>query len=150
LSNSKRADPVLARSAEAHESSKAAIDSALEAKAKRQMRDQKRLAKEKGRVKNVLEAPKTDTTGEGEITTSDIIALEAKLRKTAQRGVVKMFNAVRAAQVQSAEAEKKTRKDGVLGMGRRDEKVNEMTKKGFLDLIASGGGGLKKGALEEA
>lgn len=149
LSTSKRSDPVLARSAEAHESSKAAIDSALEAKAKRQLRDQKRKAMEKGRVRDVLQTSQTEVfDGEPDMTTSDILALEAKLRKTAQRGVVKMFNAVRAAQVQSAEAEKKTRKDGVIGMGRRDEKVNEMTKKGFLDLIA--GGGLKKGTIEEA
>lgn len=149
LSTSKRSDPVLARSAEAHESSKAAIDSALEAKAKRQLRDQKRKAMEKGRVRDVLQTSQSEIfDGEPDMTTSDILALEAKLRKTAQRGVVKMFNAVRAAQVQSAEAEKKTRKDGVIGMGRRDEKINEMTKKGFLDLIA--GGGLKKGTIEEA
>ncbi|CEJ80819.1 Putative DUF1665 domain-containing protein [[Torrubiella] hemipterigena] len=150
LSNSKRSDPVLARNAEAHEASKAAVDSALEAKAKRHLRDMKRKAMEKGRVKDVLVASNSETTGEPDMTTGDILALEGRLRKVAQRGVVKMFNAVRAAQVKSAEAEKNTKRDGVLGMGTRTEKVNEMTKKGFLDLIASGGGGLKKSGLEEA
>jgi hypothetical protein len=38
----------------------------------------------------------------------------------------------------------------VVGVKRKEEKITEMSKKGFLDLIASGGGGLKKGGLEEA
>ncbi|KAL0943222.1 DUF1665 domain protein [Colletotrichum truncatum] len=145
LSNAKRADPVLARSAEAHEAAKAAVDKALEAKAKKQMRQQKKEAQEKGRVRNVLIAPEAEDTSTGEMLES-----ERRLRKVAQRGVVKLFNAVRAAQVKAVEAEKKARKDGVVGVVRREEKINEMSKKGFLDLIASGGGGLKKGALEEA
>lgn len=153
LSSSKRADPVLARSAAAHESSRAVLDSALEAKAKRQLREQKRKAQEKGRVRDVLVATAAATSAlEPEVTTAEILAVEARLRKVAQRGVVKMFNAVRAAQVKSTETERATREGGVLGMGRREEKVNEMSKKGFLDLLASGGNALKKGAsaIEEA
>ncbi|KAK0383545.1 hypothetical protein NLU13_9456 [Sarocladium strictum] len=150
LSTSKRADPVLARSAAAHEASKAAVDSALEAKARKQIRDEKRRAMEKGRVKDVLVATANDTTGELETSTGEILETERRLRKVAQRGVVKLFNAVRAAQVKAAEAEKDSRKTGVIGMSQREEKVNQMSKKGFLELIASGGGGLKKGALEEA
>ncbi|KAH6987709.1 Rrp15p-domain-containing protein [Ilyonectria sp. MPI-CAGE-AT-0026] len=150
LSTSKRSDPVLARSAAAHEASKAAVDTALEAKARKQIREQKKRAMEKGRVKDVLVATAVDTTGELETTTSEIMVTERRLRKVAQRGVVKLFNAVRAAQVKAVEAEQTTRKTGVIGMNRREEKVNEMSKKGFLDLIASGGGGLKKGGLEEA
>ncbi|EXF82471.1 hypothetical protein COL5a_000067 [Colletotrichum fioriniae] len=145
LSNAKRSDPVLARSAEAHQSAQAAVDQALESKARKQMRAQKKEAMEKGRVRNVLVAPETEETSTGEM-----IETERRLRKVAQRGVVKLFNAVRAAQVKAAEAEKKARKDGVVGVVRREEKINEMSKKGFLDLIASGGGGLKKGGLEEA
>lgn len=150
LSSSKRADPVLARSAAAHEASKAAVDSALEAKARKQIRDEKRRAMEKGRVKDVLIATANDATGELETSTGEILETEKRLRKVAQRGVVKLFNAVRAAQVKAAEAEKDSRKTGVIGMSQREEKVNQMSKKGFLELIASGGGGLKKGALEEA
>ncbi|KAJ0158149.1 Ribosomal RNA-processing protein 15 [Colletotrichum tanaceti] len=145
LSNAKRADPVLARSAEAHQSAKAAVDLALESKARKQIRQQKKEALEKGRVRNVLVAPEMEN-----LSTGEMIETERRLRKVAQRGVVKLFNAVRAAQVKAAEAEKKARKDGVVGVVRREEKINEMSKKGFLDLIASGGGGLKKGALEEA
>ncbi|KAM0196924.1 hypothetical protein ACHAPA_006160 [Fusarium lateritium] len=150
LSTSKRSDPVLARSAAAHEASKAAVDSALESKARKQLREAKKRAFEKGRVKDVLIATTNDNTGELETSTSEIMVTERRLRKVAQRGVVKLFNAVRAAQVKAVEAEKGTRKEGVIGMKKREEKVNEMSKKGFLELIASGGGGLKKGALEEA
>ncbi|KAK1573248.1 Rrp15p-domain-containing protein [Colletotrichum navitas] len=145
LTTAKRADPVLARSAEAHESARAAVDLALEAKARKQLRQQKKEAMERGRVRNVLVAPETEG-----MSTGDMIETERRLRKVAQRGVVKLFNAVRAAQVKAVEAEKKARRDGVVGVVRREEKINEMSKKGFLDLIASGGGGLKKGALEEA
>ena len=60
-----------------------------------------------------------------------------------------MFNAVRAAQVKAAETERATKKDRLIGTGNREAKVNEMSKKGFLDLIASGGGGLKSGPIEE-
>jgi hypothetical protein len=149
LSASKRSDPVLSRSVAAHEASKAAVDIALEAKARRKLKEQKRVALEKGRVKDILVAT-IDESGEPEMTTSDILAIEKALRKTAQRGVIRMFNAVRAAQVQAADAEKSVRKEGVIGKNTREEKINEMSKKGFLDLIASGGGGLKKTPLEEA
>lgn len=150
LTSSKRADPVLARSAAAHQASKAAVDTALESKAKKQMREQKRVAMEKGRVKDVLIASRSEFTGEPEESTAEILETERRLRKVAQRGVVKLFNAVRAAQVKATEAERGNRKDGVIGIKNRGEKVNELSKKGFLELIASGGGALKKGALEEA
>ena len=164
LSTSRRADPVLARSAEAQEASRRVVDSALETKARRRMREAKRLAMEKGRVRDVLIAGSGSTkqlnviTGEVEEvedgkrkeTTQEILETERRLRKVAQRGVVKLFNAVRAAQVKASEAENRARNEGVVGVKRRGEKVTEMSRKGFLDLIASGGGKLKKGALEEA
>lgn len=149
LPTSKRADPVLARSASANENAKAAADAALEAKAKRHIRLQKKEALEKGRVKDVLIASRDNRTGEVEGTTSGILETERRLRKVAQRGVVKLFNAVRAAQVKAAEAERGTKKDGIIGLSTKEAKVNEMSKKGFLDLIASGGGGMKKGAVIE-
>ncbi|KXX76565.1 Ribosomal RNA-processing protein 15 [Madurella mycetomatis] len=161
LPASRRADPIVARSGAAAENARQAVDAALEAKARKRLREQKRLAMEKGRVRDVLVASTTRTlniaTGEieevvdeGAETTSQILATEKRLRKVAQRGVVKLFNAVRAAQVKAAEAERAARKEGIVGVKRKEEKVTEMSRKGFLDLIASGGGGLKKGALEEA
>lgn len=154
LTASKRADPVLSRSAAAAEASKAILDHALEAKARKEMRQQKKEALERGRVKDVLLATGNDEAAAGgeltETTAAGVMVTERRLRKVAQRGVVKLFNAVRAAQVATAETEKSNKKGGLIGMTHRQDKVNEMTKKGFLDLIASGGGGLKKGALEEA
>ena len=165
LSTSRRADPLLVRSAEAQEASRKIVDSALETKARRRIREAKRLAMEKGRVRDVLvagsgtEKKLNILTGEVEEveedeksreTTQHILETERRLRKVAQRGVVKLFNAVRAAQVKASEAENKARNEGVVGVKRREEKVTEMSRKGFLDLIASGGGKLKKGALEEA
>ncbi|KAI1762478.1 Rrp15p-domain-containing protein [Hypoxylon sp. FL1150] len=150
LSNTRRADPVLSRSADAHQAAKEAVDNALEAKARKHMREQKRMAQEKGRVKDVLRGAVDYATGEAETTTQEIQQTEKRLRKVAHRGVVMLFRAVREAQERATEAEKDARKDGIVGVQRRQGKVNEMSRQGFLDLIAGGGGKLKKGALEEA
>ncbi|KAK4197719.1 Rrp15p-domain-containing protein [Triangularia verruculosa] len=161
LPTSKRADPIVARSAAAADNAKQLVDTALEAKARKRLREQKRLAMEKGRVRDVL-VPSTKRTlnlqtGEieevledGAETTGQLLATERRLRKVAQRGVVKLFNAVRAAQVKASEAERAVKREGIVGVKRKEEKITEMSRKGFLDLIANGGGGLKKGGLEEA
>lgn len=102
---------------------------------------------EKGRVKDVLLG--TDAgNAEGEIGGVDVGEMreqEKKLRKTAQRGVVKLFNAVRAAQVKGEEA---ARKGGAPG--RKKERVEEMSKQGFLELVAGGGSQRKNISIEES
>lgn len=133
LSTSKRSDPVLSRSVDASTASRELNEAKLEAKARRKLHAEKRLALEKGRVKDVLGLESTD------VSTAEIQEQEKRLKKTAQRGVVKLFNAVRAAQVQGELAREEARKEGVVGMGQREERVNEMSKKSFLDLIAKGG-----------
>jgi hypothetical protein len=155
LATSKRADPVLSRSQAAIETSKEITDQALEKKAKNKMKDEKKAALEKGRVKDVLGASTAFDAANGyadgeQPSVQQVMETEKRLRKTAQRGVVKLFNAVRAAQVKGEEAAREARVKGLVGHGRREEKVNEMSKKGFLDLIAGGGGGLKAGGVEEA
>ncbi|KAI9729488.1 MAG: hypothetical protein M1818_008510 [Claussenomyces sp. TS43310] len=154
LSTSKRGDPVLSRSVTALQASREFNDLALEKKAKQKLREERRAALDKGRVKDVLGASTAFDTAHGDgvptMTTAETMALEKRLRKTAQRGVVKLFNAVRAAQVKGEEAAKEARQKGLIGQGRREERVNEMSKQGFLDLIAGGGGGLKAGGMEEA
>jgi len=100
---------------------------------------------EKGRVKNVLTNDNPDGTSTGEL-----IQLERRLRKTAHRGVIMLFRAVREAQERAVEAEKEVRKEGVIGSHQRKEKVNEMSRQGFLDLIAHSGGKPKKSVIEEA
>ena len=161
LATGRRADPVLSRSADAHRAAREVVDAALEAKARKQMREQRRLALEKGRVRDVLgglavgggpgEENNDDGGNErGGSSVAETQARERRLRKVAHRGVVVLFRAVREAQERAARAEVEARKGGVFGAKSREEKVSEMSRQGFLDLIASGGGKLKKGGLEEA
>ncbi|PBP20175.1 ribosomal RNA-processing protein 15 [Diplocarpon rosae] len=153
LSTSKRSDPVLSRSVDAIQASREITDLALEKAARHKLRVEKREAMDKGRVKDVLGASTAfdaaNCVADGP-TVQETQELEKRLRRTAQRGVVKLFNAVRAAQVKGEEAAREARTKGLVGYRRREEKVTEMSKKGFLDLIAGGGGGLKAGAIEEA
>lgn len=147
LSTSKRADPVLARSATAAQALAEVAESKLEAKARQKLREDKKLALCKGRVTDVLLGDAGGQDG-GEVhgQAAFIREQEKKLRKTAQRGVVKLFNAVRAAQIKGEEA---ARQGGAAG--RKRERVAEMSKEGFLELVA--GGGEKKGIeanIEEA
>lgn len=133
LSTAKRSDPVLSRSKSAADANKTLADQKLEAKAKAQIRAEKHAAREKGRVRDVLGL---ETDG---VETGKVVEMERRLKKTAQRGVVRLFNAVRAAQVQGEKARLHASNTGVVGIGKREEKVNEMSKQGFLDLIGSGG-----------
>lgn len=165
LSTSKRSDPVLARSKTAALASQELSNSRLEMKARHKLREEKKAEMDKGRVRDVLGLESTsaaakvgtepgtaDTSAQEAMSVGDIAEQERRLRKTAQRGVVKLFNAVRAAQVKAEEAGREARKKGVIGVGRREEKVSEMSKQGFLALIAGGGAGGKPkvGAIEEA
>lgn len=138
LTTTQRNDPVLSRSKDASTTVKEISEIQLEAKARRKLRDDKRVAMERGRVKDVLGIEDKD------ISTAEVAEQEKKLRKMAQRGVVKLFNAVRAAQVKGEEAARTVSAVGVsgtavVGADRRKEKVNEMSKKGFLDLLAGDG-----------
>ena len=134
LSTSKRNDPVLARSATAAEANASIANSKLESKARQKLRADKKEALEKGRVKDVLGVESGDVGA--------VMEEEKRLRKIAQRGVVKLFNAVRGAQVRAEEARKWTKGT----RGRVEEKVAEMSKKGFLEMVAGGG---KEGVIEE-
>ncbi len=151
LTSTKRADPVLARSTTAAQANTDIASAKLDAQARQKLREDKKAALDKGRVKDVLlgtDAPdkmdEGEEMGDGE-KVKEIQELEKRLRKTAQRGVVKLFNAVRQAQVRAEEAAKEK---GTIGRGRREEKVGEMSKKGFLEMVAGGGGGGNKKPAE--
>ncbi|KAL1584199.1 hypothetical protein WHR41_07254 [Cladosporium halotolerans] len=133
LSTAKRSDPVLSRSKSAADANKSLADSKLESKARAQIKTEKRALLEKGRVKDVLGLENEN------VATGAVMEEEKRLKKTAQRGVVKLFNAVRAAQVKAEGAMKAAKQEGVVGLGKREERMNEMSKQGFLDLISSGG-----------
>ncbi|EXJ60753.1 hypothetical protein A1O7_04906 [Cladophialophora yegresii CBS 114405] len=127
LSQSARKDPVLSRSKDAVDTSAALANERLEKRAKAKLRADRREELERGRVKDVLGL----SSGQA----GDVAEEEKRLRKIAQRGVVKLFNAVRAAQVKAEQAAKEERKKGTIGMANRQEKVNEISKQGFLELI---------------
>ena len=155
LTTSQRSDPVLARSKDAAQASHELAEGKLELKAGRALREEKRKLSEKGRVRDVLlgdRAPSTVPPSSSKLETgtavhdgmdgpsaAEILEQERRLRKTAQRGVVKLFNAVRAAQVKGEQAAREARAKGTVGMGRREEKVGEMSREGFLALVAGGG-----------
>lgn len=127
LPKAARKDPVLSRSREAAEESTKIANERLEQRAKTKLRTDKKEDLQRGRIKDVL--------GLSSGQTGQIAEEEKRLRKVAQRGVVKLFNAVRTAQVRAEQAAREERKKGTVGMANREEKVNEMSKQGFLELI---------------
>lgn len=135
LSTSKRADPVLARSKVASAANQELANARLEAKARQRLRDEKKVQLDKGRVKDALGVD----ADAGQGSAAETIELERRLKKVAQRGAIKLFNAVRAAQVKGEQAAQAAKKQGVVSIKDREAKVMEMSKKGFLDLIAQGG-----------
>lgn len=135
LTTTKRPDPILSRSKAASETHKALAENKLEQKARSQLQAEKKAALQKGRVVDVLELDNPD------VDTGRIQEEEKRLKKIAQRGVVRLFNAVRAAQVKAEEAARQARAEGVVGRKQKDERVNEMSREGFLELIKEGGRG---------
>ncbi|KAL2810201.1 Rrp15p-domain-containing protein [Aspergillus granulosus] len=127
LPTSARADPVLSRSKIATKTSTDLAEEKLDNQARAKLRAEKKEELDRGRVRDVLGI---------EVGQAGAVAEEEKrLRKIAQRGVVKLFNAVRAAQVRGEEAAKEERKKGTVGMGEREKAVNQVSKQGFLELI---------------
>jgi len=105
----------------------------IEAAARAQLRAEKKQSLEKGRIKDVLGLESAN------VDTGRVLEEERRLKKTAQRGVVRLFNAVRAAQVRAEEGMKQAQQEGVVGMRQREERMQEMSKEGFLELISRGG-----------
>jgi Rrp15p len=133
LSQSARKDPVLTRSKEAVQISNDIANERLEKRARAKLRADRKEDLERGRVKDVLGL----TTGDAGQTAEE----EKRLRRIAQKGVVKLFNAVRAAQLKGEEAARKARKEGTVGFANREDMVDELGKRAFLELI----NGKKKG-----
>ena len=115
-------DPILARS----KSYSRALESA-----KSENRIRKALAAQRKALRSIGHVEDLSTHDAKEI------EYERSLKKTAQRGVIKLFNAIRASQVKAEQALSQTQ-----GSSRadREEKVKEMSREGFLNLIKSGWG----------
>ncbi|KAJ5796897.1 uncharacterized protein N7518_005437 [Penicillium psychrosexuale] len=127
LPTSARADPVLSRSSYAAKLVNEAADEKLDNAARAKMRAEKKEEMDRGRVRDVM--------GIQRGIAGPVAEEEKRVRKMAQRGVVKLFNAVRAAQVRGEEAANDERKKGTIGMGEREKAANEVSKQGFLELI---------------
>lgn len=141
LTSQKRSEPILSRSKSAQEANKTLSDQKLTQKAHKQLLAEKRAAQEAGRVKDIL------GLNDPNVSTEATTAKERELKRTAQKGVIKLFNAVRAAQVKGEQAEREAREKGVVGLGKREEQVKELSKQGFLDMI-TGGAKQKEGSVE--
>lgn len=128
LPTSARADPVLSRSKGASQTTTDFADEKLDRQARAKLRAEKKEELDRGRIRDVMGIERGQAGAVAE--------KEKRLRKVGQRGVVKLFNAVRAAQVRGEEAVKQERKKGTIGMGEREKAANEVSKQGFLELIS--------------
>ncbi|KAM9895854.1 hypothetical protein OXX79_007825 [Metschnikowia pulcherrima] len=121
-----RNDPILVR----NKSTLKKLESdKLDAKAKRVMLSEKREMQDKLRVTNLLPAAH-DTENAREM-----IEKEKRLKKVAQKGVVKLFNAVLATQVRTNQDLDQEN----VGSSKKQELLNELTKSKFLDLVKAAG-----------
>ncbi|KAM9901717.1 hypothetical protein OXX79_004369 [Metschnikowia pulcherrima] len=121
-----RSDPILVR----NKSTLKKLESdKLDAKAKRVMLSEKREMQDKLRVTNLLPAAH-DTENAREM-----IEKEKRLKKVAQKGVVKLFNAVLATQVRTNQDLDQEN----VGSSKKQELLNELTKSKFLDLVKAAG-----------
>lgn len=96
----------------------------LEAKAKKAILAEKKQLYDKHRVKNLLPSAEDDSV-------RDKLEHEKKLKKVAQKGVVRLFNAIMSTQIKTNEAIKKEHG----GEAKKQELLNEMSKEKFLDLV---------------
>lgn len=122
-----RKDPILARNKSVQ---KKLESDKLELKAKRLLLTEKKQLRDKHHIENVL------PSAEEPEKVREIIERERKMKKIAQKGVVRLFNAVIATQVQSG---KQLGQSKGLGETLKEELMNEMSKERFLDLVQAAG-----------
>lgn len=151
LTRTQRINPILARSADAKEADAALLDRKLEKRARAEMRREKSdkggwqpdVISGESRLGESVGADKEEGMGPY----AAYQQREKELRKMAQRGVVKMFNAFAHVREKAGEAQ------GVVGGSRakREERATEMSKEGWLEYVGLGGKGKveEKGQLEK-
>jgi hypothetical protein len=121
-----RKDPILARS---KKELKNFENDKLEQKAKRLLLAEKKKKLTANRNKNLL--PTDDNIARS------VLQHEKQLKKIAQRGVIKLFNAILMTQT-GTQADIKN-ESGLLGNSKRKELVNEISKEKFLSLVQQSG-----------
>ncbi|KAH3675503.1 hypothetical protein WICMUC_002694 [Wickerhamomyces mucosus] len=120
-----RKDPILARS---KQTIKKAESEKLEAKARQELLSEKKKVYDKDRVKDLL--PKNNENARS------ILEHERKLKKIAQRGVIRLFNVIMSTQNKTNSEASKTK---VLGQDQKDKLITEISKENFFDLVKQAG-----------
>lgn len=121
-----RKDPILARS---KKELKTFENDKLEQKAKRLLLNEKKKKLTANRVQNLL--PTDDKIARS------VFEHEKKLKKTAQKGVIKLFNAI--LMTQTSTLENINNESSLLGQSKKKELVNEISKEKFLSLVQQAG-----------
>lgn len=120
-----RKDPILARS---KKELKTFENEKLEEKAKRMLLAEKKKRLTANRVKDLL--PTDDSKAR------EVLEKEKKLKKIAQKGVIKLFNAILMTQTAT---EQDISKESGIGSNKKKELVNEISKEKFLSLVQQAG-----------
>lgn len=121
-----RKDPILAKN---KTTLKKLESDKLEAKAKRLILSEKKQIHDKHRIKNLL--PSADEPEK----VRTIIQNERQLKKVAQKGVVRLFNAVLSTQIKTNQELGQEK----VGQAKKEELMNEISKEKFLDLVQAAG-----------
>ncbi|EDO16263.1 hypothetical protein Kpol_505p40 [Vanderwaltozyma polyspora DSM 70294] len=127
-----RKDPIMARNKKVlkqNESDK------LEQKAKKQIANEKKKILAKARKTDIIPIATEGQSGEE---VRKILEKEARLRKIAQKGAVKLFNAILSTQVKT-DHEIKTSLTDIKNKQERKEYITEVSKEKFLDLVKAAG-----------
>ncbi|CAH02408.1 rRNA-processing protein RRP15 [Kluyveromyces lactis] len=127
-----RKDPIMARNKKVLKQNEA---DKLEQKAKRAILTEKKQLLNKTRKKDIIPVVAADANSD-EI--REILEKERKLRKIAQKGVVKLFNAILSTQVKT-EKEINDSLGGVKNRSERKELITEVSKEKFFDLVKTAG-----------
>lgn len=121
-----RKDPILARN---KSTLKQIENDTLEQKAKRAILAEKKHKMDKHRIRNLLPASDQPET------VRQTLEFERLLKKTAQKGVVRLFNAVLTTQVGTNQQIAKEK----VGSKKKEELMTEISKEKFLDLVQAAG-----------
>lgn len=127
-----RKDPIMARNKKVLKKNDA---DKLEQKAKKALLTEKKKLLDKTRRKDILPVVSADI-GSEEI--KDILWRERKLRKIAQKGVVKLFNAILSTQVKTEKEVSESLSD-VKNRTEKKQLITEISKEKFFDLVKAAG-----------
>ena len=104
----------------------------LENKAKRALLMEKKQFQDKHRIKQLLPAA-VEGTDSNQV--REILDKERQMKKIAQKGVVKLFNAILSTQLKTNLEMSKVQ----AGQSRKEELMTDVSKEKFMDLIAAAG-----------